>query len=137
MDPLVKIILNSLKCPICQSQIDLLDWKDKRQGKHYNFGCVNNWEHYRLFLVHWEPVLRVEYETVVVYEGRHKYEVSQSENNVTDIFIYNVDPEGRVIEQKDKPGPSSKFSYNKKLFDFSNTNREKVVNRVKTILVFQ
>jgi YHS domain-containing protein len=135
VDPIAKAILNSIKCPICQSGIDLLDWKDRSDGKKYNFCCSSNWEHYRNFFVHWEPVFRVEYETVVVYEGKHKYQVTQYEDNRTEIFIFKVDPEGRVADFGREP--PAKFAYPKHLFDFTRTNRDKLVNRVKTILVFQ
>jgi hypothetical protein len=132
LDPLVKAILNSLRCPVCNGQVDLVDWKVKQPEKKYNFCCVNNWEHYRLFFVHWEPVLRIEYETVIVYEGRHRYIVNQYENNSAEILISEVDAENRVIDTKSP----KKFSYGQKIFDFSKTNREKIVNRVRTILVF-
>lgn len=134
MDPIAKAILDSLKCPICQSRIDLLDWKDVSDGKKYNFCCSSSWEHYRLFFVHWQPVLYIEYETVIVYEGKHQYVVSQYNDNRTEIFIREVDPEHNIIDKRGGPG---KFAYPKHLFDFTKTNREKLVNRVKTILVFQ
>lgn len=84
----------------------------------------------------------VEYETVIFYEGKRKIEIRQDYRQVVSptslIYLYEVDAENRVIEKKDEPlklkGPD--FSFDKKLFDFSRTNREKVVNRVKTILVF-
>lgn len=134
MDPIAKAILNSLKCPICQSRIDLLDWKDRSDGKKYNFCCSSNWEHYRCFFVHWEPVFRIEYETVIVYEGKHQYRITQYDTQRTEIFIHNVDAENNIIDSRGK-GPG-KFEYPKHLFDFAKTNREKLVNRVKTILVF-
>lgn len=135
MDPLVKQTLNALRCPICKGQVDLVDWKQKLPTRKYNFCCVNDWEHYRLFFVHWEPVLRIEYENVRIYEGRHLYDITQFENFSTEIFVFDVDPENRIISS-DKKAPAP-FTYNKKLFDFSKTNRDKIVNRVRTILVFQ
>jgi len=135
LDPLAKLILNALKCPICQSRLDLLDWKDHIPGPKYNFTCSSNWEHYRIFFVHWEPVCRVEYETVIVYEGKHQYRITQyGMPDRTEIFIHDVDAENRIIDNRSKT--NNKFSYEKKLFDFANTTREKVVNRVRTILVF-
>lgn len=141
MDPLAKALLNSLKCPICQGQVDLLDWKDRSDGMKYNFCCSSNWEHYRLYFVHWELVPRIEYETVIVYEGRYQYRISQFApdkrfpSERTEIHTFEVDKENRIISSKDK-----KFlppiSFEKKLFNFSQTNREKLMNRVKTIIVF-
>ena len=135
MDPIAKQILNTLKCPLCKARIDLLDWKDVSDGRKYNFCCSSNWEHYRNFFVHWQPVIYIEYETVVIYEGHRKYHLTQYDDNRTEIFIYDVDAENRIIDDKDKKKPV--FRYDKKLFDFSNTNQEKIINRVKTILVFQ
>lgn len=88
-----------------------------------------------MFFVHWEPVLRVEYETVILYEGRWQYRISQFEANTTEIYVSRVDAENRVIEDPDRP--PKVFKFQQKLFDFSKTNREKIANRVKTILVFQ
>lgn len=119
---------------MCHGQIDLVDWTVKQPGRKYNFCCVNDWEHYRIFFIHWESVINfIEYETAVVYEGRHKYEITQ-QNNETHLLIYKVDAENRVIDENE---PNANFVYDKHLFDFSKTNREKIVNRVKTILVFQ
>jgi len=112
----------------------MVDWKMKHPGKKYNFCCVNNWQHYRVFYVHWEQPFNIEYETVILYEGKHKYEIHQYETDVTNMLVYKVDPEGRVLDEK---VPPLAFSYRKKLFDFSHTNREKLLHRVRTILVFQ
>lgn len=137
MNSLIKKTLNLLKCPVCKSQIDLLGWKDKSDGRKYNFCCASNWEHYRLLFVHWEVMPYIDYETVVVYNDHHMYHVTQyfdNGNNKTEIFIYEVDAENRIIDSKDKK--TLKLSYDKKLFDFSQTNKEKIINRIKTILVF-
>ena len=138
MDPLVKQTLNALRCPICQSQVDLIDWKIPTSAIKYNFCCATDWEHYRLFFVHWEPVLRVEYETVVIYEGKHQYEIRQTSSNKTFIFVRDVDAENRVIPKSNQGlVVAPDFTYDKHLFDFAKTNRDKIVNRAKTILVFQ
>lgn len=131
MDPIVKQTLNKLKCPICKGQLDLMDWKIKYSSKKYNFCCVNNWQHYCLYLIHWDPVIKIEYEKVIVYEGRHKYEIIRGDS-YTDIFSSDVDIENNVLNDSPRL-----YSNDKKLFDFSNTNKEKLLNRVKTILVFQ
>ena len=127
-----------MHCPLCKAQIDILDWKFK-VGRKYNFCCAFNWEHYRVNFNHWGSFPKVEYENVVVYDGHRKYDITQFYDlplgEKTEIFIYEVDAEFRVIDSKDKK--VLKFAYDKKLFDFSQTNIEKVINRVKTILVFQ
>jgi len=135
MDPIAKQILNSLRCPICKSQIDLLDWKNPTGSPKYNFSCAADWQHYRLFFQHWDYPYRIEYETVWLFEGRFLYSVTQKDGGDTEITLLDIDPENRILDgQKDKK-PS--FTYNKHLFDFTNTNRDKLLNRLHTILVFQ
>lgn len=147
MEFIAKQILNSLKCPLCQSKIDITDWRLDKSDKSYNFCCVANQMHYRIFFVHWEPIYLIEYETVVIYEGKYEYFIHQYDKDAsdlgsirrgnkfdkTDIIVTAVDVEGNVIGN----GDMKIFSYPKKLFDFSNTTRDKVLNRLKTILVFQ
>lgn len=140
MDPIAKRILNMLKCPICNGQIDLLDFStSKRKSKDCNFCCVNDPEHFAIWLVHWEQPIRLELERAIVYEGKYQYEVIQNHcfigSSATNTLIYTrkIDAENRVLE-------SSKvnvFSFGKILFDFSKTDRKKLVNRIKTVLVFQ
>jgi len=76
----------------------------------------------------------VEYETVVVYEGKHQYHLTQYDDNRTELFVYDVDAENRIIDVKDKKPFLGRYS--QKMFDFTNTTKEKIINRVKTILVF-
>lgn len=132
MDPLAKLILNGLKCPVCHGQIDLLS---SIIMKAFNYGCVYDPWHYHLWFDQYRPVLNIDYEQVIVYEGRHKYRIHQNNNkDTTDIFVYDVDQEGNLVDEAEPP---KTFAYDKKLFDFSKTTREKLINRVKTILVFQ
>jgi hypothetical protein len=134
MDPIIKAKLNSLKCPVCQGQVDVLDWRGPEGQPKFNYCCVSAWGHYRLLMNDYI----VQYETVVIYEGKHRYEIRQNLGDIptfsgqTTIYICDVDAENRAISPKKKM-----FSTNKYLFDFSQTNREKMVNRIKTILVFQ
>jgi hypothetical protein len=101
----------------------------------YNFCCANNWEHYHLWFPHWDPPATIQYEEAVVYNGRYKFVINQSlVSDTTTLIIYEVDAEGNVIGDT---YPKSMLSYSPKMFDFSKTNREKILNRVKTILVFQ
>jgi hypothetical protein len=140
MDKVAKLILNSLKCPVCGGQIDLLDWtKLESKPKDQNFSCVYDPEHFGIFLVHWEQPIRLEQERATVYEGKYQYRVIQYHyfggvpNCFTNIEIREVDPEHRVKELI----PIKEFHYQKHLFDFTKTNKEKLINRIKTILVFQ
>ena len=140
MDPIAKRILNSLKCPVCSGQIDLIGYDSaKQKSKDVNFTCVYDPEHYAIWLVHWDAPIRLEFERATVYEGRYQYQVTQQHYlagfpiNRTNITIREVDPEHRILDNN----PTKLFTYQKHLFDFTKTNREKLVNRIKTILVFQ
>jgi hypothetical protein len=121
----------------------MMDWNSKSEDRKYNFCCAADWQHYRLHFIHWDPPIRVEYENVILYvplgndlEQYHRFSITQIYDTLrltakTDITILLVDPEQHAIEE------FPKVSYNQKLFDFSQTNREKIANRMKTILVFQ
>ena len=134
MDPIVKQFINGLKCPLCQGQIDIIDWKIRYSVRKHNFCCVNNWEHYRLFLNQSNIIIN-EYETIVIYDQKKKYEIIQDnvpDDNYTTINIYQVDAENRVLEKE----KNYSFTFKKSLFNFAQTNREKILNRIKTVMVF-
>lgn len=142
-DATTKAILRSLHCPICRGALDLYE-RPKEKGVAYNFCCVNDWEHYRLYFVHWEQPYRIDYEKVVLYEGNYQYAIVQNNfggnqhspqgvSGDTTITISKVDPEKRIIETLQ---PKT-FWYTKKFFDFNQTNRDKIINRIKTVLTFQ
>lgn len=125
MDPLLKYIVNAMKCPLCGGQIE---------GSSHWFYCVLNADHYTVCIPGEEPPWLIISEKVMLNDNARQYEIIQ-EPNSTAIYIWEIDAEGRrVIEKKTPPTP---FVYQKKLFNFSQTNREKIVNKVKTILVFQ
>ena len=108
--------------------------------KSFNYSCVKDWEHYRINFYHLDlNDLKIEYETVVVYEGKRKYEVNQYYDLRTEFWVFEVDPEHRLVEEKAIGHIVSKpsFRFDKWLFDFSQTNYQKIVNKLKTILVFQ
>jgi hypothetical protein len=142
MDPALKALLNSLRCPICKSLID---------GGKVAAYCVANRDHYDIRIVSdsgsplWIAVPpKIVIESVRVYDKKHKYDIFQSysctinnsfiTNDSTIVTIWDIDAEGRVLYNLEK-NPS--LSYSKKLFDFQKTNREKIFNRIKTLLVFQ
>ena len=60
--------------------------------------------------------------------------MTQFDDQHTEITTHEVDAENRVVDKRGGPG---KISFKLHLFDFAKTNREKVTNRLKTILVFQ
>lgn len=130
--------LNNLKCPLCGNQIDLIE-NYFLHKKGHNFGCVNSILHYSIWLVHWDGPIRIEKETVMIYDVPYLYEIIQEnfqsmrlEAN-TQILIRDIDAEHRTIDG----GKFKTFNYKTPLFNFQKTNQEKLLNRVKTILVFQ
>ncbi len=139
MDKVAKLILNSLRCPVCRGQIDLFDWAKPVSKKGHNFGCVYDPEHYGIYFVHWDLPIRIEKETATIYNKSHKYEIEQSSYvsgrpfQSTRIRMWDIDAEQRVINSSE----FKDFTFNKHLFDFAKTNKDKLLSRIKTILVFQ
>lgn len=139
MDKPAKLILNSLRCPVCRGQIDLFEWAQPVSKKGHNFGCVYDPLHYGIYFVHWELPIRIEKETATVCDKSHQYEIEQTSYvsgrpfQHTRIRMWDIDPEGRV------PNTSQfkDFAFNKHLFDFTKTSKDKLLSRIKTILVFQ
>ena len=132
MNPDAKKLLNSLRCPICKGQLDLLSHTVVRGVPQYNFFCVNDYRHYGIFLNHWDIPIAIEEEGIIIFEGSYRFDVLQKKDN-TKIIIREIDPEERVLDSV-KP---KIFEYDKELFIFSKTTKDKIVNRIKTILVFQ
>lgn len=132
MNLIAKKILNNIRCPICSGQLDLPGWQVEQKNKDYNFFCVNDFRHYGIFLIHWDLPISIEQEGVTIFEGSHRFDVVQK-NGSTKITIRDVDLEERILDNI-KP---IVFEYDKEMFIFSQTNREKIINRIKTILVFQ
>ena len=137
MDKITKTILNSLKCPICKSQIDLYDYNQKSsKSTSYNFCCATSYDHYRIWFPHWDFPPKIHYDVVEVYDGRYKFQIDQRYLiNRTRIDIWEVDAEHHLINEKSKTFTT--FTYQKIFFDYPTTNREKIANRIKTILTFQ
>lgn len=133
MNSPLKQFLNSLYCPICGGQIDCI-----LNNRQFNYGCASNIEHYRLWIDRTDvfpPI--VEYEVVVFYENCLRYLIRQHYKiatvDFTEINISKTNAENVVIDHI----PIKSLTYDKCLFDFSISNKEKMLNRIKTILVFQ
>lgn len=81
-----------------------------------------------------EPPWIIDSERVIFDEGMHQYEIIQTSDS-TCICVYKIDAEGRrIIEDKSADVP---FIYKARLFNFSKTTRDKILFRVKTMLIFQ
>lgn len=132
MNPIAKQILNNLKCPLCSAQLDLRGYNLAGQKKQFNFFCVADYRHYGIFFNHWDNPPTIIEEAAGIYDNNKYYWVYQSEN-YTQISVRDTDAEGRIIDNV----PVLDFSSKKKLFDFHTANKDKILNRIKTILVFQ
>lgn len=139
MIPIIKKFLNAIKCPVCKSQIDIFDGRRVFPGRRFNFACVTNYEHYAIYINTTDaPYFEIEEEYVSVKDIKHKYEIIQYHSlllktHQTNILIFDINGDGNVIEGN----PIKDFSYNKTLFDLQKTSAKKLLNRIKTILVFQ
>ena len=121
---------------MCEGRIDLYNW-DLKISNEYNFCCAISPGHYRSFIDHWGSIPNIEHDTIDLYDGNRLYHIEQYYNGdcKTTVSVLNLDPEGRVYHNE---GTSAKSSFVfSKLFDYSQTTREKILNRVKMILVFQ
>lgn len=126
-----KELLNSLKCPICNGQVDIIRVYES------NYACVNEPYHYNL-CVDTDLVTDLSFitqERVTLYDSKYRYDILRihKEHIKTRVDMFSIDGEKRVI-----------FSFKDKFvevdgdaFDFNNFDSKKALNRIKTILLFQ
>ena len=109
-----KDYLNTLKCPVCQGQVD---------GVSSPFYCAQIREHYQTFINGDLPYAPYR-EVVVFYDTKfRRYQITQ--HGHTEIVVW------------DTVSTKAPITFDFMLFDFSNTTREKMLHRLRTILVFQ
>jgi hypothetical protein len=83
----------------------------------------------------------IQYERIILNHNLSQFEIIQnystflestleSTQENTNILIKSIDPEGRVLDLL------RSFNYNKILFDFQQTDQNKIINRINTILTF-
>ncbi len=131
MNKPLKQLLNSLKCPVCKSQIDTLLTANNPIYRGFQYSCVANYKHYAIKVCE-NYLVYIAEEIVHLYDQRHEYCILKTKFN-TEIAISDLDREGRVLFSFD----IKKFRTELDLFDFQNFNYEKAINRIKTVLVFQ
>lgn len=137
----LKKLLNTLRCPICKCQIDIINVKKLK----HNFACAQNYLHYSLYISQidlYSSIItspRIEQERATVDDRLFQFEITQNfidllsiSGTETIIIIKKIDAEGRVLEL-----PFKTFKYDKILFNFKNLDKSKIINRVNTVLTFQ
>lgn len=123
MDPLLKAILNYLKCPVCGGQIEGVS----------RFYCAASRDHYNVRFGSDTAPYIIASEKVILSDGTRQYEIIQNANSTT-IYVWKVN--GDNIRIVDKVNPPAPIVFDKKLFDFSQINKERLINKMKTIVVF-
>jgi hypothetical protein len=114
-----------MKCPVCGGQIDGVS----------SFHCAFSKRHYNVVIDTDSSPFRIIREYVRVNDGKKQYYIIQTQSQ-TEIYIFQLNGDYEVVlPNKMEPAPKS-IKFDKKLFEFSQTNREKLVNKVKTIIVF-
>lgn len=131
----LKKFLNSIKCPICNAQIDTLT-NNIPPYRDFDFCCAESIYHYAI-KVDDEYIPKIISELVNIYDDKHNYNILKTMLHVnkfkTEITINDIDQEGRLKFSFSTP----RFVTELNIFDFQNFNSEKAINRIKTILVFQ
>lgn len=125
MDPELKVFLNSIKCPVCGGQIEGVS----------TFHCAFSKDHYRLYIEKDVRPIHVSAEYVRLNDGKKQFYIIQQENK-TEIYVFKLNGDYQIIQTPKTEKPKDPIRFGSKLFDFKNTTREKLLNKVKTILVF-
>lgn len=137
MDKQKKLLLNSLSCPVCKSQIDY-------NSNNTGYTCVYNNNHYALSIIHVNGLYEIADEYVNVYNKKNDYQISQTyyydarSNNLikksfTIISIREIDAECRVIYSN----YLNKLKYDQAIFDFRKSNKDDILNKIETLITFQ
>jgi hypothetical protein len=128
MDKQLKTLLNNLKCPVCKAQIDIAG---RSISSQYNYSCSGHPQEYVLFIDS-QLSLPIRYDRVIIYDEHNKYIVVQVYGaQYTVLDVWKVDAEGNLTDYNNK---TVKLNYI--LFDYQKMDREKIVRRLKTVMVF-
>ena len=128
----LKKYLDVLKCPICNSMIDMLSI-DSNQ-----YHCASNTDHYWIYIIYdMLDLPKLAVEKVNIYDEKYKYIIVkdfQISEPMCRITISKIDQEKRITY----------FEKNETIylpintFDFKYPISEnKMINKIKTILTFQ
>ena len=131
MDQIITSVINKIRCPICQFQIK--DGTPDVMESRFNFCCENYSYHYRL----WIPFNgidspKIQYDNLFICdEQKYQFIIDQRYlANITTIKMYSM-----YTYHLDRI--YAKFKYNQIMFDYSNLNYNKILNKIKMILLYQ
>jgi hypothetical protein len=125
MDKQLKALFDSLRCPVCGAQIDLAG---KGISRQYNYCCADNNNEYVLHI----SELSITHDRAIIYDRNNKYIIVQNYDVKQTIFdILKVDAEGNITDWNNK---TVYLDYT--LFDYQNTDKEKIIRRLKTVMTF-
>ena len=130
----VKKLLNCLKCPICNSPIDILINK----SKFYNYGCALDNNHYLISL---DENLDNNYlleEAVNVFSYPNYYKIVQNycfdgAIDTTTVVIKKIDKENNILDRD----PSQKLNFAEIIFKFNKLNIKKIINKINAIVILK
>lgn len=131
----LKVFLNTLRCPVCGGLIDMFEGRAVR--RRFNYACAADYKHYGIYVnVELSPPF-IEEEVLEISDKNHMYMIIQFHDQFLNKHMCNIDSfdingDGNIVGSS-----KGHFSFHKTLFDFKNSNKVKLLNKIKTILVFQ
>lgn len=135
MDKYIKSFLNKMRCPLCKSQLDIIE-----KYKFYNFACATDSIHYAICLDgNYVPTILLREKVTLNYEHL-QYILNQdyfNDGNVnSSIMTKKIDAEGRVLDISENI-KTEIYTFKYKIIDCQNTNQKKIISRLKTVLLLQ
>lgn len=135
MDARLKILLRSLKCPICLSQIDYMGVK-MFNSFNDTFCCSNNYEHYVIKINNINGEYCVVHEVLTTYDNGLKFRIAQykfpDDSKKVYILVVNVDKEHNVIENHSEKDFRANY-----ILDLQSLSEKQIIEQVEMLLLFQ
>lgn len=131
----IKQYLNSVRCPMCNCGLDGSPWQKTGSWIY----CVYDPNHYRQFVDVDEvlDLLSIRFEGIIIKTTIKKYSITKSYHNgaikFTTIAVNIIDGNGDIIEGSDKKESVVEGD----VINLTPFNKEKVIERIKTVLLFQ
>jgi hypothetical protein len=127
LDQALKCLLNNMRCPLCRGQIDVASTVYMtRVANATAYCCATSSDHYQIYVA--DNAYTIDAEMVSFIDGDDRFMIHQNHwrhlivpLHFTKVKIYKVDAEGHYVDET----TCKVFDYNKQLFDFAKTNREK------------